>query len=249
MATDTPKHLYHGTSTKRLRAILRRGLQPRGNAKSHWEMASRQDHVYLTSSYPIHFGRQASDNDGGPAKHAVLRIRLDRIQTCRLYADEDALESANRKRDMEAGHFGDMTERTAFYRDNWDMLEVAKNWQGSLALLGNCSHHGPIPVDAIDAVAIIENASPLSWLCDPTITAVNYGILGGYYRALTRFPFEGERAIDEEIAEDGMVPQSYGQRLRGAATGFTTFHRPPSTFAQIMAEAERPLVKTKRIAS
>jgi hypothetical protein len=204
-------------------------------------MASRPEHVYLTQAYAGHYARHAVEH-GTSEKLALLRIDTSKLQTCRLYADEDALEQCNRTRDVERGHFGDIKERTAFYRDAWPTLDVAKNWQGSLDLLGNCSHHGPIPPDAITGVALVAPASAMCWACDPLISVINYKILGRYYRALSHFPWDGQQAIDREYDKADETSATYLDRLRVMPRdGMLVFERPRDSNAKIITAADQPL--------
>jgi hypothetical protein len=233
MSSTSPTYLYHGTTTRRLRAILRHGLVPRGTRKSLWDAhPSRPDHVYLTTAYGIYYAKCAASTKTDHA--ALIRIDVDKLDPGRLYADEDALEQANRKDDT--ARWPTLAERTAFYRDTWDIHPVARNWQGSLTVLGNCSHHGPIPVDAISGIAIVERNSLLWHLCDPTITTANFHLLDGYYRALSAFPFDGPAAAE---AEDCLV-SSYLDTLKRvpAGTGCRAYER-PLPVRQIIVAAER----------
>jgi len=196
-------NLYHGTSTDHLEAILKQGLQPRGDRPGNWEEnPSRRDHVYLTNSYPVFFAR-CTEGDN----LVVVQIDTTRLRN-HLYADEDALESFNGGKDDMPGT---METRTAFYRDNWRTLEVAKNWKSSLAYLGTCSHYGTIPSKAITKVAIFKRTSILAHACDPTITRANYSILGPYYRWITEVVFMGDKAPYE--TGKSPISDSYRERV------------------------------------
>lgn len=195
-----PTHLYHGTSGRRARAILKNGLTPRFAFKSQWDHApSRPDHVYLTDAYAIHFGKCAAGNEPRRYPAAVFRVDVERLKTSNLYVDEDTLEQVNRANDEKAGTSGKtMLERTAFYRDSWASLDVARAWQAGLRAMGNCSHYLGIETAFISAVAIIPPRSPLWLASDPQITMANYRILGPYYRALSAYPFEQLEAVKRE---------------------------------------------------
>lgn len=189
--------LYHGTSAKRLKSILSRGLEPRGNRRSVWEAhPSRADHVYLTNSYATHYARNAANGSG---QLAVFEVDVGPAIMAKLYADEDAQAQVDRIRaDKPSGRT--LAEDTAFHRDGW-ATQGAEAWLASLGVLGTCSHHGVISPVAISAVALFKSNTAISLLSDPEISIQNYRLLAPFYRALTRLPFDGLGVIDEETAK------------------------------------------------
>jgi hypothetical protein len=216
----TVPYLYHGTCSRHARAVLKRGLHPRGKKPSLWEAhPSRADHVYLTQAYASFFARQAVQPG---YQMAIFRIAVEDLDPARLFADEDALESANRYKDT--AHMPTLFERTAHYRDLWEIIPEARKWEASLDYLGNCSHNGPIMPDAIDAIALIKRQSALSWMSDPTITRANYSLLGPYYRALTAWPFEGETAVAREKGKSG-ISDTYMEKLERTPSPFENDYR------------------------
>lgn len=199
--------LYHGTTAKVARAALAGGLRARGNRKSNWEHApSRPDAVYLTSAYAMHFATCCAD----PKEKlwGIVEVETDRLNPFRLAPDEDFLEQRGRKHD---GVDGDMLARTKHYRDRlWGFqcdTGGKPNWLHSVEGLGNCAHEGPIPADAVTRVALIsKDRADIRWASDPTISLINFRILGGYYKALTAVIFGDE---PDESALAGM----YGDTL------------------------------------
>ena len=172
--------LYHGTSTKYLDDILKQGIKPRYDKESIWEdNPSRPDMVYLSSAYAVYFSQVASNRLGG--KPVVFEVKVD---TKRLYPDEDFLEQITRvdpewKDTLSLG----MEERTAWFKNN--MLEYKISYSDSLGALGNACHKGIIKPKNIIRYSILDESKILDY-SDPTITLMNYQILGGRYRKLSQ---------------------------------------------------------------
>jgi len=101
-----------------------------------------------------------------------------------MVADEDALEQATR--DASDTPRGTMLERTMWFRDR--LPEMAANgldYKWSLDVLGTCAHMGRIPSSAIVKVARWNTkVAVLQFVFDPTITLMNYRIMGPRYRYL-----------------------------------------------------------------
>lgn len=177
--------LYHGTSRSVARKALREGLKPRGKNKSTWKRApSAADSVYLTDAYAPYFSFNAADDDGGMG---VVVVDHDYLDEFRLLADEDALEQSSRSGDSVSGKIikGTMARRTAYYR-RWatKYADAGFDASWSLQVLGTARYAGEIPPEAI--VKVIEWTSQeiphLPFIFDPTITLLNYHIMGGRYR-------------------------------------------------------------------
>lgn len=192
----TTLKLYHGTTAKVARAALTGGLRPRGNRKSNWDVPSRADAVYLTSAYALHFATACAN----PKEKllGIVEVESDRLNPFRLAPDEDFLEQCGRKHD---GVEGDMHARTKHYRDQlWGyQCETGgkPNWLHSVEGLGNCAHEGPIPVKAITRIALVsKERQDIIWASDPTISLLNFRLLGDYYNALTGVIFDEEPPAD-----------------------------------------------------
>jgi hypothetical protein len=89
----------------------------------------------------------------------------------------------------------------------------------------------------ISGVAIIERNSPLWFMSDPMIVAMNYRIMGNFYRALTAYPWEGKDAIKRE-EDDAIGGGFYLKNLAKVTTGFKAFEHPLPA-GKIIAAAER----------
>lgn len=173
--------LYHGTSARHLNKILRHGIKPRGSKSGNWDhsVLSHPDAVYMTSAYALYYALTASNGKAG----VIIEIDTDKLNPFKLCPDEDFLAHATRKR------FGDksLNEVVAFYRD--DLERYAEHWQDSIDHMGNCCYLDHVPVEAITRYALIGNSSEWIRWSDPTISIMNFKIMGDYYRALSKMLF------------------------------------------------------------
>jgi hypothetical protein len=81
-----------------------------------------------------------------------------------------------------------MVARTAWFRERID--QFANTWWVSLDHLGTCAYKGIITPEAITRVSIYDpksNPSMTMTAADPTITPINYQIMGAKYEALTHW--------------------------------------------------------------
>lgn len=178
--------LYHGTNTDNLDKILEDGLCPRGNNKGNWEhtIRSRNDMVYLTNSYAVYFAMCSIPKDS-KASPVVLEVEVD---TKSLYPDEDFMEQATRNNAMWQDYFmsiehEDMTARTEYFRDN--ISEFQDDYTNSLKYLGNACYLGEIKPESIKRYSVLDDSKVWEH-SDPTITLMNYKILGSKYRKLSK---------------------------------------------------------------
>jgi hypothetical protein len=180
--------LYHGTNTDNLDKILQDGLCPRGNNKGNWEhtIRSRNDMVYLTNSYAVYFAMCSIPEDS-KASPVVLEVEVD---TKSLYPDEDFLEQATRTNEMWQDYFmsmsigqEDITARTEYFRDN--ISEFQDDYTNSLKYLGNACYLGEIKPESIKRYSVLDDSKVWEH-SDPTITLMNYKILGSKYRKLSK---------------------------------------------------------------
>ena len=193
--------LYHGTSLQYLKPILENGLVPRGEGGGNWDKCeSNSNSVYLTLAYAGYFAMCACGAREVP--WLVLEIETDQLDPDDLCPDEDYLEQSSRgNAGTDAAIIGstDMVERTKFFRDN--IFDYANLFQESLEGLGNAQHVGIIPSDAITRYSVFEPKSntSMAWtFADPTISLMNYHLLGAKYRAMTQW-LMGEDVDPKEI--------------------------------------------------
>jgi hypothetical protein len=202
--------LYHGTSEAIARKALDEGLLPRADTgiESRWtECPSRDDLVYLTTAYAGYFAVQATDK---LEPWGIVEIDTDLLPEFAEYLvpDEDWLEQAVRGApDLPDDYRAlDMIERTAFWRER--LHNLTHLWEESVNGLGNCAHLGPIPSSAVTRVSIFDpksNPSIAMLALDPTISILNYQIIGGKYRAMLRW-LVGDDVTPEELSGfDGFV--------------------------------------------
>lgn len=152
--------LYHGTSPKNADAILKDGFKDRVAAnKKNWsgKIISQAGFVYLTTAYPFFYAMNASK--GRTA--SVIKVEVDSKD---LYPDEDILRFAGIKGPIE-------------------LEDYKANGELSLMKLGNV---------AVKPEAIIRilgrkdfDSVEMAGFSDPSMSPINYRILGAYYRELT----------------------------------------------------------------
>ena len=79
-------------------------------------------------------------------------------------------------------------------------MDYSRHWRDSLTGLGNVTYHGVIPAKAITRIAFVEQKTNHDLVMvaglDPTITLLNYHLIGGKYRTALKRLF-GE-AVEEE---------------------------------------------------
>ena len=137
--------LYHGTSERNLKVILKKGLLPRSTSKrrTNWDRnPSHPEAVYLTNAYA---GFYANASCKGRERWAILEIDTDKLSPFAFAPDEDFLEQAGRGKD---GISGDMKQRTTALKkqlfSNYSGNLEAPSTAASLKYLGNCTYFGPI---------------------------------------------------------------------------------------------------------
>lgn len=202
--------LYHGTSSRHLESILTHGLQPRGEGKSNWDAASSGEVVYLTKTYGLYFAshaRKSIDED-----MLIVEIDTDLLPSQEpLLADEDAITFAWQSGKLPP--FGDENwlrteslERQAMYFADFlrDYADIGCTAEWSVSVLGNCTHHGAIPPEAITRIISYEGKNGW-WLAfhDPLITPANYRFCGSEYEA-TQLTVAGR--LEEAKAIKHMLP-------------------------------------------
>lgn len=224
-----PTYLYHGTSSDHLQTILRQGIKPRGKKrKSNWKgtVESNPDTVYLTRGYAGHFARSACE---GTSQPIVFEISTKFLKEDLFRPDEDFLEQASRTVPEEHPFYveGDMKHRTEFFRANAGKLN--HQFPGlalrSIEFMGTVGYRGTIPLRAIHAyIKYPQDVTAILHLGDdPTITTINWSLLGWRYSMLLDILFKHEpteQQLKEMTAYEQMMPKGYKpilDRLRMAA--------------------------------
>lgn len=185
--------LYHGTSEKNLRNILKNGLLPRKENKiSNWEhtIDSNLDAIYLTNSYALYYAYCAVDAARNE-RLAILEIDTDKLNTSLLCSDEDAI----------AQIFKNSPQKEKL-QQNWSLIEATEYFRNkmqeysadvSLEVLGTCAYIGNIPISAISRVAFVKQKTYFEMVVagyDPTISIFNYKFLGSTYRETSKWLFD-----------------------------------------------------------
>lgn len=185
--------LAHGTSARHLDDIQTFGLKPRQilGVPSLWDKCPSDSRcVYLTNAYAFYFALNACAEKGEDA--LIVEVEVNRG---RLDADEDYLGQSSRGTEWEAD-FPDLIQRTLFMREaitkmpNNSRLTLMEN---ALENLGTVRHNGPIPASKITRIARVpakEHVRLVLTECDPTITIMNYRIMGERYRAFQQSLFD-----------------------------------------------------------
>jgi len=155
--------LYHGTSMKNADEIMKNGFKDRiGSGRKNWDGLglSQKGFVYLTRAYPFFYAMQAAEDKDEFA--SVLRVEADNRD---LYPDEDFLRQAFKK------------------EKRYDIKKFKLYGVNSLTYLGNVAIE---PRNIIKIIGRKDFEPKVMWgYSDPSMTVLNYQILGEYYRALT----------------------------------------------------------------
>jgi len=161
--------LYHGTSVKNAKEILANGFKDRiASGVKNWdkEFESMAGFVYLTRAYPFFYAMNAAEEEDETT--AVLKVIVDEDD---LYPDEDFLRSNNVK----------------------DADNIAKYKQYGLLSLEKLGNVAIKPEMIVDVIGMKEFKPSEMWrYSDPSMSTLNYMILGGYYRNLTDMWWEGK---------------------------------------------------------
>lgn len=176
-------YLAHGTTPHVARKIAPKvGLRTRSHhRRSNWKgNPSHPSCVYLTNAYAFHYGKMASPG----TDLGLVEVNADRLAYGSLMADEDALEQASRESMIDIPGGESLQTRTRYFREqlrNYAARGYAATW--SLDAIGNCTHWGSIHPGAISRCVVIHNYHLPSFTAafDPTITIVNFMIMGERY--------------------------------------------------------------------
>lgn len=154
--------LYHGTSMESADSIMRHGFKDRvGAGKKNWDgvVLSKVGFVYLTRAYPFFYAMNAA---GGHERASVLKVVVD---TDDLFPDEDYIRGS-----------GCLRKRIAL--KHYKHLADA-----SLKYLGNVA----IRPEKVGKVVGRKDfwVNEMWQYSDPSMSQMNYAMLGEYYRELT----------------------------------------------------------------
>jgi len=166
--------LYHGTNLTFGKAIMENGFLDRvGSHKSNWskDIQSKEGFVYLTNAYAFYYAVACSKGSKG----AIIQVNVDAKD---LYPDEDFIMQINKL----------SKEETALI----NLEDYKHTAMLSLNNLGTVC----IKPDRITVTGYREfDINDIIRYSDPSITLMNYRILGGYYKKLTTTWFETGKFI------------------------------------------------------
>lgn len=184
--------LYHGTRVLEFADIREKGIEPRGEKESNWqEYPSHPDLVYLTTAYACYFAYCSLKEADLENVLLILEVDESKLDEWNMRPDEDWVA-----RRFSSNTLASMRDKQNAALANIDLY--AGYWRDCLDELGNCSHRGVIPVSALTRWATFDASrrTELSMtILDPTITEMNYKILGSFYRGLIAWIFGDEKEL------------------------------------------------------
>lgn len=178
--------VYHGTSTRHLKRILKEGLEPRKDKKGNWELVSRKGHVYLSIAYPLYFAINTCKSNKDEA--VVLKIQMNKDDFNLLYPDEDFIGQIIHQK-IGAGNLRMITKMV-------NVEEYKHHWIDSLTKMGNVSYKGKISTDKIVDYKVVTDKILFMRAIDPTISIMNFYFCGNYYVGMTNSLFRNNQEKD-----------------------------------------------------
>lgn len=168
----TTLSLFHGTSRANGIKIMREGFQT--GEKYNWEIKSKKNYVYLSWAYAPFFAMAVKPNPS--EKLALIKIEIDMDDA---YPDDDFLMlSLGKPRYTQA-------DLDKVRLSDYKYLAI-----NSFKYLGNVAVRPETANKGIKGVRYF-NGRGLVMKVDPTITPINFSILGNWYHDLTEFIYEG----------------------------------------------------------
>lgn len=191
--------IYHGTSSRFLNSILKKGIIPRRKRNGHWEdYPSHPDMAYLSIAYPFYFAACTADND---ELSLVLEIDTDLLDEKLFYPDEDFIAQGL------AGPSGDLNKIHNTARRN--LAKFRDYWQESINRMGNCCYKGVIPPKAIMRYCLFDRRQRptlnIAFL-DPAISIINYTFMNAKYKGMVQWMFGDIHQLPMATAEGFFGP-------------------------------------------
>jgi hypothetical protein len=175
-----PIILYHGTSLRNFKKILKEGIKPRGKRPSNFDGVgiSRPDLVYLTNCYAIYYAVCAMGEDEKD-KQVILKIKIDPTKI-KLYLDEEFIYHA-----LQFNHADNRQMAIDLYSTinpkNLNPL-IIKSFKKKITWVDSLNYLGTVSCDFIPKENIIEYAIlDRIVIQDPSISPLNYKIMAGEY--------------------------------------------------------------------
>jgi len=158
--------LYHGTSAYYGRMISEQGFQ---QGHPNWKVQSKPGFIYLSVAYASFYTMVHPSHNS-----ALVKVE---VPDDRLYPDDDFVMYALKK-----------PVYTQEELDDIDLEDYKHIADASLSYLGNvCARIEDVKVLGVHYF----DGKKLLWICDPSITPINYAIMGDYYRGMTEALYDG----------------------------------------------------------
>jgi hypothetical protein len=160
--------LYHGTSAENAKRIEKKGFIP--DKKYNWRIKSKKGFVYLSLAYAPFYAMNCMTN-----KLAMIKVEVD---TKDLFPDDDYVMLSLGKK--------------VYTQKELNKVSLSKHkdlWEHSLHFMGNASAR-PKSIKIVKVTYF--DGRYLIFKCDPTITPINYMIMGGYYEKLSEWISDGK---------------------------------------------------------
>jgi hypothetical protein len=192
--------LYHGTSIRYLREIIKNGLLPRNETgNSNWEgdIKSKTGFVYLTTAYPVYFAMAICKE-----KEDLVIIEVN-VDTDELYPDEDYIAQCLKKHDPELKHI-DLKEINPLV----ELECYRKYWKDSLERNGNVCIKGVEPggITRFQTIPHDDMFLIMATGGDSAPIPMNYFICGEYYRECIRVLFDdGIDKLKEFVRQKSLI--------------------------------------------
>jgi hypothetical protein len=157
--------------------------------------------VYLSIAYPFYFAIGATK---GKQRPIVFEVDTDYLDEYDLHPDEDFVHEAMRMQCKGYPIPSPLEIRDALY-------SYQHHWQDSLASMGNCCHHGIIPLTAITRYCIFDQTQRMELamaMMDPSISILNFAICKQKYCGIVEWMF-GDRPTlpDDEFSQLNGSPE------------------------------------------
>jgi hypothetical protein len=167
--------LYHGTSAYYGRMIAKHGFK---QGRPNWKVQSKPGFIYLSVAYAPFYTMVHKS-------HNVALVKVE-VPDDRIYPDDDFVMYALKK-----------PVYTQEDLDRIDLEDYKALAEASLNYLGS------VCVRTEDAKVLgvhYFDSRRLILICDPSITPMNYAIMGDYYRGLTEALYDGGMDAAMEFA-------------------------------------------------
>ena len=217
--------LCHGTTGDNLERILKEGIKPRKmTGKSNWEkFPSKNSMVYLTTAYPFYFSMSAVSAGGSENDLAVIEVDRKMLDETKFYPDEDFMAQVIApvtQEPLEAVH----------KRIVKNLHEFRHMWKRSLSSMGTMAYSGHIPPEAIKRCARVDTRKrgTLRIAVDPTISVINYTLMGAGYERFTLWLLGYDEELPALLEARNYIELAKAQQASnpvGAADNLRMFER------------------------